>query len=168
MVSFWLSLHPNGVSDDFRVIKKGPRITQEKPVALFAVYDGHVGPKWRGFRSGNGFRGVIGLQYIYILYIYIYISLSIKYIYIYIYKLLCILGTRELGLVKDTPGWTSPISSCAGPPLHKSQLIRCPSENRNYVWFFWFAEKYWFFQESSAAWTARKSWWPRNELIKIY
>ena len=27
-----------------------------------------------------------------------------------------ILGTRELGLVKDTPGWTSPISSCAGPP----------------------------------------------------
>ena len=33
---------------------------------------------------------------------------------------------------------------------------------------FWFAEKYWFFQESSAAWTARKSWWPRNELIEIY
>ena len=27
-----------------------------------------------------------------------------------------ILGTRELGLVKDTPGWTSPISLCAGPP----------------------------------------------------
>ena len=25
-----------------------------------------------------------------------------------------ILGTRELGLVKDTPGWTSSISSCAG------------------------------------------------------
>ena len=44
-----------------------------------------------------------------------------------------ILGTRELGLVKDTPGWTSPISSCAGPPLDKSRLIRCPSENRNYV-----------------------------------
>ena len=37
-----------------------------------------------------------------------------------------ILGTRELGLVKDTPGWTSPISSCAGPP----------PENRNYVCFF--------------------------------
>ena len=83
MVSFWLSLHPNGVSDDFRVIKKGPRITQEKPVALFAVYDGHVGPKWRGFRSGNGFRGVIGLQYIYIY--CIYISLSLLNIYIYLY-----------------------------------------------------------------------------------
>ena len=79
-----------------------------------------------------------------------------------------ILGTRELGLVKDTPGWTSPISSCAGPPLDKSRLIRCPSENRNYGWFFWFAEKYWFLQESSAAWTARTSWWPRNTLIEIY
>ena len=44
-----------------------------------------------------------------------------------------ILGTRELGLVKDTLGWTSPISSCAGPPLHKSQLISCLPENRNYV-----------------------------------
>ena len=33
---------------------------------------------------------------------------------------------------------------------------------------FLFAEKYWFFQESSAAWTTRKAWWPRNELIEIY
>ena len=27
-----------------------------------------------------------------------------------------ILGTNDLGLVKDTPGWPSPISSCVGPP----------------------------------------------------
>ena len=60
---------------------------------------------------------------------------------IYIY----ILGTSDLGLVKDTLGWTSPISSCFRPPLHKSQLIRCPYEIRNYAWFF------------CAAWTTRKT-----------
>ena len=27
---------------------------------------------------------------------------------------------RDLGLVKDTLGWPSPMSSCVGPPLDKS------------------------------------------------
>ena len=47
-----------------------------------------------------------------------------------------IFQASDLGLVKDTPVWPSPISSCVGPPLHKSQLIRCPYKIRNYVWFF--------------------------------
>ena len=51
-------------------------------------------------------------------------------IYIHIFQ------ASDLGLVKDTPVWPSPISSCVGPPLHKSQLIRCPYKIRNYVWFF--------------------------------
>ena len=47
-----------------------------------------------------------------------------------------IFQASDLGLVKDTPVWPSPISSCVGPPLDKSQLIRCPYEIRNYVTMF--------------------------------
>ena len=54
----------------------------------------------------------------------------------YILLIPIIFQASDLGLVKDTPVWPSPISSCVGPPLHKSQLIRCPYKIRNYVWFF--------------------------------
>ena len=35
-------------------------------------------------------------------------------IYIYIYSIY--ISPRDLGLVKDTLGWPSPMSSCVGPP----------------------------------------------------
>ena len=47
--------------------------------------------------------------------VYIYIYTYI-YIYIYIHIYIYIYQASDLGLVKDTPGWPSPISSCVGPP----------------------------------------------------
>ena len=64
-----------------------PWIIQEKPVALFAVYDGHVGPKWHGFRVGmvsEGHRLTINQsinQSIYIsIYLSIYLSIFVFYL----------------------------------------------------------------------------------------
>ena len=61
------------------------------------------------------------------IYIYNYPYPTNTHTHIYIFQ------ASDLGLVKDTPVWPSPISSCVGPPLDKSQLIRCPYEIRNYV-----------------------------------
>ena len=62
----------------------------------------------------DGFRGSILGNLHTSLYINIYI-----YIYIYIYNIYIYI-CRDLGLVKDTLGWPSPMSSCVGPPLDKS------------------------------------------------
>ena len=59
-------------------------------------------------------------------------------------------------IMRRTPPWTSPNSSG----------VRLKTEN--IFDFFYLLKSIVFFQESSAAWTARKSWWPRNELIEIY
>ena len=47
-----------------------------------------------------------------------------------------IFQASDLGLVKDTLVWPSPISSCVGPPRHKSQLIRCPTRLETMFDFF--------------------------------
>ena len=78
-----------------------------------------------------------------------------------------IIGTSDLGLVKDTPGWPSPISSCVGPPWTSpnSSGVRLRLDMLD---FFWFAERHCFFKNLVRHGPFAKQLWHRNELAEIY
>jgi len=63
---------------------------------------------------------------------------------------LCYTRSSDLGLVKDTPGWPSPISHHASdPPWTSPSSSGVRLRLVTMFDFFWFAERYWFFPRAS-------------------